>query len=129
MKKKGDMPLMPFLPKLLTSSIKEIALHHPGGSEAKASACNVGDLCSIPGSGRSSGEGNGNSLQYSFLENPTDRGAWWATVHGVTKSRTRLSDLTINFSTLIEKDVFGLGILSRKYLTIKNKRKKNSKNL
>ena len=53
MKKKGDMPLMPFLPKLLTSSIKEIALHHPGGSEAKASACNVGDLGSIPGSGRS----------------------------------------------------------------------------
>ena len=101
----------------------------PGGSEAKASACNVGDLGSIPGSGRSPGEGNGNSLQYSFLENPTDRGAWWATVHGVTKSRTRLSDLTINFSTLIEKDVFGLGILSRRYLTIKSKRKKNSKNL
>ena len=66
----------------------------PGGSEVKASASNAGDLGSIPGSGRSSGEGNGNPLQYSCLENPMDGGAWWATVHGVTKSRTRLSDLT-----------------------------------
>ena len=46
------------------------------------------DLGSIPGSGRSSGEGNGNPLQYSCLENPMDRGAWWATVHGVAKSWT-----------------------------------------
>ena len=60
----------------------------------KASACNVGDLGSIPGLGGSSGEGNGNPLQYSCLENPMDRGTWWATVHGVAKSRTRLSDLT-----------------------------------
>ena len=66
----------------------------PGGSEGKASACNVGDLGSIPGSGRSPGEGNGNPLQYSCLENPMDGGAWWATVHGVAKSRTRLSDFT-----------------------------------
>ena len=51
-----------------------------GGSEVKASACNAGDLGSIPGSGRSPGEGNGNPLQYSCLENPMDRGAWWATV-------------------------------------------------
>ena len=65
---------------------------HAGGSEVKASACDVGDLCSIPGSGRSLGEGNGNPLQYSCLENPMDGGAWWATVHGVAKSRTRLSD-------------------------------------
>ena len=49
---------------------------------------NVGDLGSIPGSGKSSGEGNGNPLQYSCLENPIDRGAWWATVHGVAKSWT-----------------------------------------
>ena len=56
--------------------------------EVKASACNAGDLGSIPGSGRSPGEGNGNPLQYSRLENPLDRGAWWATVHGVTKSQT-----------------------------------------
>ena len=69
----------------------------PGGSEVKASASNAGDLGLIPGSGRSSGEGNGNPLQYSCLENPMDGGAWWATVHGVTKSRTRLSDLTFNF--------------------------------
>ena len=63
-------------------------------SGVKASACNAGDLGSIPGSGRSPGEGNGNPLQYSCLENPMDRGAWWAIVHGVAKSRTRLSDFT-----------------------------------
>ena len=51
----------------------------PGAAEVKASACNVGDLGSIPGSGRSPGEGNGNPLQYSCLENPMDGGAWWAT--------------------------------------------------
>ena len=66
----------------------------PGGSEVKASASNAGDLGSIPGSGRSPGEGNGNPLQDSCLENPMDRGAWWATVHGVAKSWTRLSNLT-----------------------------------
>ena len=64
----------------------------PGGSEGKESACSVEDLGLIPGSGRSPGEGNSNALQYSCLENPMDRGAWWATVHGVTKSQTRLSD-------------------------------------
>ena len=69
----------------------------PGGSEVKASASNVGDPGSISGSGRSLGEGNGNPLQYSFLENPMDREAWWATVHGVTKSRTQLSDFTFTF--------------------------------
>ena len=58
----------------------------PGGSEDKASACNAGDPGSIPGLGRCPGEGNGNPLQYSCLENPMDRGAWWTTVHGVTKS-------------------------------------------
>ena len=66
----------------------------PGGSEVKASACNAGDLGSIPGSGRSPREGNGNPLQYSCLENPMDGGAWWATVHGVSKSRTQLSNFT-----------------------------------
>ena len=70
----------------------------PGDSEVKASACNAGDLSSIPGSGRSSGEGNGKPLQYSCLENPMDRGAWWATVHGVAKSQTRLSDFTLVLS-------------------------------
>ena len=68
-----------------------------GGSEVKVSACNAGDLGSIPGSGRSPGKGNGNPLQYPCLENPMDRGAWWATVHRVTKSRTRLSDFTFTF--------------------------------
>ena len=65
-----------------------------GGSEFKASASNVEDLGLIPGSGRSLGEGNCNPLQYSCLGNPMDRGAWCATVHGVAKSQTRLSDLT-----------------------------------
>ena len=65
-----------------------------GGSEDKASACNAGDPGSIPALGRSPGEGNSNPFQYSCLENPMDRGAWRATVHGVAKSRTRLSDFT-----------------------------------
>ena len=60
----------------------------PGGSDGKVSACNVGDLGSIPGVGRSPGEGNGNPLQYSCLENPTDGGAWQATVPGVAESDT-----------------------------------------
>ena len=57
----------------------------PGGSQVKASASNAGDLGSTPGSGRSPGEGNGNPLQYSCLENPMDGGAWWATVHGAKR--------------------------------------------
>ena len=57
-------------------------------SEVKASACNAGDLGSVPGLGRSPGEGNGNPLQDSCLENPMDRGAWWTTVHGVAESDT-----------------------------------------
>ena len=63
----------------------------PDGSDSKESAGNVGDLGLIPGSGRSLGEGNGNPLQYPSLENPTDRGAWLATVPGVTESQTQLS--------------------------------------
>ena len=57
----------------------------PGGSYDKKSTCNAGDLSSIPGLGKSPGGGNGNPLQYSYLDNSMDRGAWWATVHGVTK--------------------------------------------
>ena len=60
----------------------------------KESACNAGDVDSIPGSGRSPGEGNGNPLQDSSLGNPTDRGAWWATVHGVKKE----GDVTQRFN-------------------------------
>ena len=60
----------------------------PCGSDGKESACNVGDLGSIPGSGRSTGGSHGNPLQYSCLENPMDRRAWLVTVHEVTKSQT-----------------------------------------
>ena len=63
----------------------------PGGSDSKESACNQGDLDSIPGSGRSPREENGYPLQYSCLEDPKDRGAWRATIYGVAKSRTRLN--------------------------------------
>ena len=63
-----------------------------GGSDGKEPACNAGDLGSIPESGRSPGEENGNPFQYSRLGNLMDRGAWRTRVHGVAKSRTRLSD-------------------------------------
>ena len=66
----------------------------PCGLEGKVSTCNVGDPGSIPELGRSPGEGNGNPLQYSCLENPMDRGAWKAAGHGISKSWTRLSDFT-----------------------------------
>ena len=62
------------------------------GSDGKESAYNAGDLALIPGLGRSPGGGHGNPLQYSCLENPMDTGAWRATVHGVAKSQTQLSD-------------------------------------
>ena len=72
----------------------------PGGSDGKASACNAGDPGSIPGSRRSPGEGNGNPLQHSCLENPMDGEARQATVHGIAKSRARLSDFTFSFFLL-----------------------------
>ena len=79
----------------LLSGCLNLSPMHPviapdGGKEI---ACSAGDPGSIPGSGRCPGEGNGNPLQYSCLENPTDRGAWRATVHGVTKSWPRLKRL------------------------------------
>ena len=64
----------------------------PSDSDGKESTCNTGDRGSIPRSGRSPGGGNGNPLHYSCLGNLMDRGAWWTTVHGVTKSQTRLSN-------------------------------------
>ena len=84
-------------------------LGFPGGSEVKVSAYNAGYRGSIPGLGRSPGEGNGNPLQYSCLENPMDRGAWWATVHGITKSRTQQR----NFTSLPLILVKGFSYLSR----------------
>ena len=77
----------------------------PGGSDGKVSACNAGDPGSIPGLGRSPGGRNGNPFQYSCLENPMDGGAWWATVHVVTKSWTQLSDFTTSRQMFSEHDI------------------------
>ena len=82
------------------SQYKNVSSHHivyfkfdfPGSGVVKNLPANVGDVGSIPGSGRSPGEGNGNPLQYSYLGNPMDRGAWQAKVHRVTKRQTQLSD-------------------------------------
>ena len=72
----------------------------PGGSDCKESACKTGDLVLIPGSGRFPGEGNGNPLQYSGLENSVDRGTWWATVHGVAESITT-EQLSLSEKTMV----------------------------
>ena len=77
----------PEIDRLMLEALKTI-LGFPGGSDGKEPACNAGDLGSIPGSGRSPRVEKGNPLQYSWPGNPMDRGAWRATVHGVTKSRT-----------------------------------------
>ena len=79
------------LPSLFSLQVWEVSISiTPIGSDGKEAARNEGGSGSIPGSRSSPGEGNGNALQYSCLENPMDRGAWWATVHGAAKSRTRL---------------------------------------
>ena len=81
----------------------------PGSSDTKESAYNTGDEGSIPGSGRSPGERNVIPLQYSCLENPMDRGAWWATVYGVTESQTQISDLhkeTLSVSVSMSLSVY-----------------------
>ena len=82
------------LPEILSLEISTdynlTIAYFPRGSDGKESACNLRDLGSIPGLGRSPVGGHGNPLQYSCLENPMDTGAWWATVHWVTKSRTLL---------------------------------------
>jgi len=70
---------------------------------AKESACNAGDLGSIPGSERSPGKGNGNPLQYSCLEKPMDRGAWWATVHGIARVRHELATKSSSSSGLVRE--------------------------
>ena len=76
----------------------------PGGSEVKASACNVGDMSLNPGLGRSPGEGNGNPLQYSCVENPMDGEAWQATVHEVAKSRHKTERLHFTFLLLLTSE-------------------------
>ena len=76
-----------------------VYMDFPSGSAVKESTCNagaVGDMGSIPELGKSPGGGNGNPLQYSCLENPMDRGAWWATVHRVAKSWTQLKQLSMH---------------------------------
>ena len=95
----------------LLSQVKEVSLYVSTGEmweqnvacgglsqclSGRESTCNAGDVGSISGSGRSSREGNGTPLQYSCLENPTDRGAWWTAVHGVAKSQTRLKRLSMH---------------------------------
>ena len=74
---------------IIIFTMRYVDLGFPSSSDSKESACNAGDLGSIPGSGRSPGEGNGNLLQYSCLENPMDGGVWRA--YGVPKSLTALS--------------------------------------
>ena len=80
------------------SNIRFLKFHVPSpmAHVGKESVCNAGDTALIPGLGKSPGEGNGNPLQYSCLENPMDRGTWWATVHGVTESDTT-EQLTLSF--------------------------------
>ena len=83
-----------------------LGMGFPGGSERKESACNVGGLGLIPGLGRSAGEGNGYPLRNSCLENPMDRGAWRAAVHGVTKSWTQLSIAHTNITNILSYRLF-----------------------
>ena len=81
----------------------------PGGSLVKnppASEGDTRDMCSVPGLGRSPGEGNRNPLQYSCLENSMDRGTWWATVHGVAKSQTQLSDYHTRTCPILTHNLF-----------------------
>ena len=83
----GSHTLFLFFPVV----VKSFHSGFPGGSDGKESSCSAGDLGSIPGLGRSPGEGNSNPLQYSCLENPMDRGVWWATVHGEARVRHKLA--------------------------------------
>ena len=114
----GAVSLVPFSIKTLkvlsrTSLFKCIytLIKLPWWHSSKESACNAGaagDRSSIPGLGRSPGGGHGNPVQYSCLQNPMDRGAWQATVHGVTKSRTWLKQLSIHASTCWQSSKFCL---------------------
>ena len=97
----------------------------PGRSEVKASASNAGDPGSIPGSGRPPGEGNGNPLQYSCLENPMDRGDWQATVHAVTESKKtewlihRFTDKEAFYSYITRRGFRNMRLCSKEFLEIR----------
>ena len=82
---------------------QSVGLTFPGGSDGKESARDTGDPGSIPGSGRSPGERNGNPLQYSCLVDSMDRGAWWAIVHGVAKSQKQLKQLSMHALIICER--------------------------
>ena len=84
------------------NGLHAINIGFPGILDGKESTCNAGDIGLIPESGRSPREGYGNPLQYSCLENFMDRGAWWATVHGVAKSWTRLSDIHTHTHNIVK---------------------------
>ena len=89
---------------LIFMTCSEYTWGFSGGLDGKESVCNAGDLGSIPGLGRSPGGGNGNPLQYSCLENSMDRGAWQATVHGVAKNQTRVTDQQFHYSMKSENE-------------------------
>ena len=96
------------MPQLfLCSTVHGVWVGLPGGSDRKESACNRGDTGSTLGSGRPPGEGKGYPLWHSCLENPMDRGAWQATVHGVAKSRTRQRDCHFHCSWHLGSFQFG----------------------
>ena len=80
----------------------------PGGSDSKESACNVGDPGLIPGLGRSSGEGNGEPVQYSCLENSMDRAGWWTSVHGIANRQTQLKWLAVSLAYILHIYVYTL---------------------
>ena len=94
-------------------NLTKITLDFPGGSDGKTSAYSVGDPGSIPGSGRFPREGNGNPLQYSCLENPMDVRSWWATLHGVAKSRKQLSEFTFTFTFKITRDTLEIKVVQQ----------------
>ena len=104
----GATPELPPLPR----SSELGTSHHifPGGWNGKESSCNAGNVGSIPGLGRSFGKGNGYPLQYSCLENLTDRGAWWATVHGVAKSQTSTQSLSRRLLLLFSRYVMSYSL-------------------
>ena len=93
----NSCPLNQWWHPTISSSAALFSMGFPGVSDGKESSHNGGDSGSIPGLGRSPGEGNGYTLQYSCLENFMDRGAWWAVVHGVTKSQIQVRNFHFHF--------------------------------